>query len=222
MRRNPRSNSLWYAAPSKASTAKRSRSKPIRAKHCPRSSCPSRPRFATVEARAFSQLKPTDFIGVTAVPGRNGHLRAEEIYVLPAAMGEGQYPWDHHPASAGSSTSSMGSMTNGTIAAAPAASVSGGSMTNGTVVAGTAAHELNVSYRGAGMVDGRCAGRAVTGQPGCTGTATIDVAQTTPIAAIVPGSPADVKPGLAVVAFILTDVLRAMRCSPLRRWRRTA
>lgn len=162
-------------------------------------------RFATVESRTFSQLKPTDFIGVTAVPGRNGHLRAEEVHVIPTAgVGEGQYPWDHHPD--GTRVSSSSSMTNGTIVAGPKTAMMGGSMTNGTITAGGATSELNVTYRGASMIDGKCEGHAIPGQPGCTGTAVIDVAPTTPIAAIVTGSPADVKPGLAVVAFVLTDV----------------
>ncbi|HKD20657.1 MAG TPA: hypothetical protein VKB71_01530, partial [Rhizomicrobium sp.] len=39
--------------------------------------------FNIVEARTFAQLKPTDFVGITAVPGRNGHLKAEEIHVIP-------------------------------------------------------------------------------------------------------------------------------------------
>ena len=46
----------------------------------------------------FDQLKSTDFVGVTAVDGPDGHLEAEEIHVIPiVGVGEGQYPWDHHP-----------------------------------------------------------------------------------------------------------------------------
>jgi hypothetical protein len=163
-------------------------------------------RFATVESRTFAQLKPTDFVGVTAVPGKNGHLRAEEVHILPVVgMGEGQYAWDHHPAGATSSMSSMGSMTNGSVTAPKAAPMMGGSMTNGTVMAGSGAHELNVTFHGAGMVDGKCAGRAVPGQPGCTGTSVIDVPPATPIVAVVGATPADVKPGLAVFASVFTD-----------------
>src|SRR5690348_8807565 len=40
-------------------------------------------RFATVEKRSFSQLKPTDFVGITAVPGKDGHLNAQEIHIIP-------------------------------------------------------------------------------------------------------------------------------------------
>jgi hypothetical protein len=104
-----------------------------------------------------------------------------------------------------SSMASMGSMTNGSVAAPSAAPMMGGSMTNGTVTASGGVHELNVTFHGAGMVDGKCTGHAVPGQPGCTGTSIIDVPPATPIAAIVGGKPEDVKPGLAVVAAVLTD-----------------
>src|SRR5690242_15252926 len=91
-------------------------------------------RFATVEKRSFSQIKPTDFVGITSVPGKNGHLSAEEIHVIPlAGLGEGQYPWPHHPSTAKAATGGMGSMTNGTVTTAQKAPMMGGSMTNGTV-----------------------------------------------------------------------------------------
>jgi hypothetical protein len=155
-------------------------------------------RFLAVESRTFAQIKPTDFIGVTAVDGTNGHLRAEEIHIIPAVgVGEGQYPWDHHPDNA---TGSMraGSMTNGTVQMAGAKQA--GSMTNGTV--GTAgANELTMTFRGSEVVNGHCVGHAApTG--GCTGTAIVDVTPSTYIAALVPAKPEDVKAGLAAVAGI--------------------
>ncbi len=159
-------------------------------------------RFAVVEARTFAQLKPTDFVGITAVPGRNGHLRAEEVHIIPVVgMGEGQYPWDHHPSA--THASSMGSMTNGSVAGMHAAAAD--SMTNGTVGAVSGAGELNISYHGAEMVDGKCEGRAMPGKPGCMGTAVVDITPETFIAAIVPGTHDDGKPGLAVVAGVGTD-----------------
>ncbi|HWA29728.1 MAG TPA: hypothetical protein VG867_01460 [Rhizomicrobium sp.] len=162
-------------------------------------------RFATVEKRSFSQIKPTEFIGVTAVPGKNGHLSAEEIHIIPlAGMGEGQYPWAHHPGGA-TMSGGMGSMTNGTVAAAQKAPMMGGSMTNGTVAAGAGAWQLNVTYKGAGMVDGKCEGLAVPGKPGCTGTAVVDVTPSTPIVAIVPWRRDMVKPGVYAVAAVFRD-----------------
>ena len=159
--------------------------------------------FAVVLKRSFSQLKPSDYIGVTAVPGTDGHLRAEEIHTIPlVGMGEGQYPWDHQPKAA-APMATMGSMTNGTVTTAHAAPPS--SMTNGTVTATAGTMQMTVRYRGAGMVDGKCAGLAAPDAPGCTGTSIVDVPPATPIVAIVPGLKSDVKPGLAVVAGVLTD-----------------
>jgi hypothetical protein len=159
-------------------------------------------RFAVVEARSFSQLKATDFVGITAVPGRNGHLVAEEIHILPVVgMGEGQYPWDHHPST--SRAMSMGSMTNGSVTMAHAGGTD--SMTNGTVGGVSGTNELSISFHGAEVVDGKCQGRAMPGKPGCVGTAIVDVTPQTYITAVVPGTLADGKPGLAVFAGVATD-----------------
>ncbi|HVP85527.1 MAG TPA: hypothetical protein VMS78_12480 [Rhizomicrobium sp.] len=156
--------------------------------------------FSAVEPRRFDQLKTTDFIGVTSVPGKHGHLRAEEVHIIPqVGLGEGQYPWDHHPDGAGS-PKRAGSMTNGEIETARTAPQAAGSMTNGMVESG-GKRQLTVSYRGAETVDGKCVGLAVPGKPGCTGKSIIDVPSRTPIAAIVPAKADEVKPGLAIVGF---------------------
>jgi hypothetical protein len=158
--------------------------------------------FNVVEARTFAQLKPTDFVGITAVPGRNGHLKAEEVHIIPVVgVGEGQYPWDHHPST--SHETSMGSMTNGSVTRT--GPVQQDSMTNGSVTGTSGGNELTVTYKGSEIVNGQCEGRADPTKPGCTGTATVDVVPTTAIAAIVKGSVADAKPGLAVVGFVATD-----------------
>lgn len=158
--------------------------------------------FNIVEPRTFAQLKPTDFVGITAVPGRNGHLKAEEVHVIPVVgIGEGQYPWDHHPST--SHAVSAGSMTNGSVTHMAAHTED--SMTNGTVSGAAGGSELTVTYKGAGLVDGKCEGRADPTKTGCTGTATVDVGPTTPIVAIVKGTSADAKPGAAVVAFVAAD-----------------
>jgi hypothetical protein len=172
-------------------------------------------RFATVEKRSFSQIKPTDFIGVTSVPGANGHLRAEEIHIIPLkGLGEGQYPWPHHPSTAKTAMRAVGSMTNGTVTAAanaaagmmaPQKPAAAGSMTNGTVAPGAGNWQLTVTYHGAQMVDGKCEGLAVPGKPGCTGSSIVDVTPQTPIVALVPWRRDLVKPGAYVVAQVLTD-----------------
>lgn len=167
-------------------------------------------RYAAVEARTFEQLKSTDFVGITSVDGPNGRLIAEEIHILPGVMGEGQYPWDHHPEATSQATVRAGSMTNGTVQ--PAKSSEGGmrmsSMTNGTVqpvmssAGGPLNHQLTVSFHGSQVVNGKCIGRALpAAATGCVGTATVEVTPKTFIQAVVPAKADDVKPGLAVVAF---------------------
>lgn len=158
--------------------------------------------FAVVLKRSFDQLKPDDYLGVTAVPGTNGHLRAEEIHTIPLrGMGEGQYPWAHHPDNVATATpATPGSMTNGTLMRIHPAD----SATNGTVSA-AGASQLTLSYHGAAMVDGKCEGVAVPGHSECQGTAIVDVTPDTIIEAIVPSFHPDVKPGLAVVAAVATD-----------------
>jgi hypothetical protein len=157
--------------------------------------------FAIVLKRRFDQLKPDDYLGVTAVPGTGGHLRAEEIHTIPLrGMGEGQYPWAHHPDNVAAAAVMPASMTNGTLMRIRPAD----SATNGTVAA-AGASQLTLSYHGAAMVDGKCEGVAVPGHSGCQGTAIVDVTPDTVIEAIVPSFHPDVKPGLAVVAAVETD-----------------
>ncbi len=153
-------------------------------------------RFFTVEPRTLDQLTSKDFVGVTSVDEPNGHIKAEEIHVIPVVgVGEGQYPWDHHPESAGGSMRA-GTMTNGMMAPMPQRA---GTMTNGMVTTGANA-ELTVTYHGSEMVNGKCEGHATLSGTSCTGIAIVDVPPTTPIVALVPGKSDDVKPGLAAVA----------------------
>jgi hypothetical protein len=149
----------------------------------------------TVVPLKFDQLKSTDFVGVTSVDGPDGHLEAEEIHVLPIVVGEGQYPWDHHPGGA-TGPVRAGSMTNGMVAPAP---MRAGSMTNGMAMPG-ANMQLTVTFHGSDVVNGKCVGHAPKdGKGACTGTAIVDVKPDTPIVALVPGKPDDIKPGLAAV-----------------------
>ena len=151
-------------------------------------------RFAAVEPRRFDQIKSTDFVGITSSPGPNGTLLAEEIHILPVHVGEGSYPWDHHPDGA----KKAGSMTNGTVAMAGPAKA--GSMTNGTITT-AGGMTLKVTYHGSAMVDGKCVGlAALGGANACTGVADVTVSPSTQIVRIVPASSTDAKAGLAVFA----------------------
>jgi len=152
--------------------------------------------YAAVEPRRFDQIKSTDFVGITSVPGPNDTLKAEEIHILPIHVGEGSYPWDHHPDGA----KKAGSMTNGTVAMVHSGPTTAGSMTNGTVT-GAEGMSMKVTYHGSAMVNGKCVGLAsMGGATPCTGVASVAVTPSTAIVAIVPAKPTDAKAGLAVFA----------------------
>lgn len=76
---------------------------------------------------ALADVKPGAFIGVAALPGDNGELKAMEVHIFPEALrgtGEGFRPFDLGPGS---------SMTNGNISAR---------------VDATSGPKLTVSYKG--------------------------------------------------------------------------
>jgi hypothetical protein len=87
---------------------------------------PASASFAWVVPTPLDAIQLNSFIGVTAVPGDNGTLRALEVHVFPEAMrgsGEGHRPWDLAPDS---------TMTNGTV---------------GSVI-GSEGRLLTIDYRG--------------------------------------------------------------------------
>ncbi len=68
-------------------------------------------RFVLVVPAKLAEVKPGSFIGVAAVPGDGGELKAMEVHIFPEAMrgtGEGFRPFDLAPKS---------SMTNGNLSA---------------------------------------------------------------------------------------------------------
>ena len=68
-------------------------------------------RFVLVAPASLAKITPGAFIGVAAIPGENGSLKAMEVHIFPESMrgtGEGSRPFDLAPGS---------SMTNGAIAA---------------------------------------------------------------------------------------------------------
>lgn len=155
--------------------------------------------YSAVEPRRLDQIKPTDFVGITSVPAPNGNLMAEEIHIIPLkGLGEGSYPWDHHPT--GMKPAMAGSMTNGSVETVHSGVRAAGSMTNATVT-GASNMQLQVSYHGSAMVNGKCVGvAALAKDKPCTGLAMVDVTPTTAIVAIVPAKSTDAKAGLAVFA----------------------
>ena len=87
----------------------------------------SKTRFVLVVPATLADVKPQSFVGVAALPGEGGELKAMEVHIFPEAMrgsGEGFRPFDLAPKS---------SMTNGNIAAR---------------VDATSGPKLTVTYRG--------------------------------------------------------------------------
>jgi hypothetical protein len=63
-----------------------------------------------VAARKLSDIKPNEFIGITALTDKDGAMHATEVHIFPEQMrgaGEGHYPWDKGPTS---------TMTNAAVA----------------------------------------------------------------------------------------------------------
>lgn len=139
---------------------------------------------AQVHPAQLSDLSKGDYVGTTAVPQKDGTLRAIEVHIFPASMrgvGEGQAPWDRGPGSSmtNATVGGMGSGSGGASAAAAGSS----SMTNATVSsvgAGGGGQTLQLQYQG--------------------GSATVAVPPGTTIVKLSPGSHALLKPGAHVFA----------------------
>jgi hypothetical protein len=94
------------------------------------------------EPADLSKVTPQSFVGVTSIAQSDDTQRAKEIHIFPEELrgtGEGSYLMGTQASGAGRST-----MTNGAVAAAPAA---GGAprMTNGTIT-GRGGKSLTVQY----------------------------------------------------------------------------
>jgi|GEM_PF-254070 len=140
------------------------------------------------QRRKLSDIKAGEFVGVGALKGGDGKLRAQQVVVFPDAMrgmGEGQYP--------------MGDPTANRL------------MTNANVVevAGVAATtgSLKLNYKGAvANPDGTCSGHAgAPGAAGCTGSADIAVARGVPIIGMAIGDMSLLVPGAAISLLVITQ-----------------
>jgi hypothetical protein len=150
------------------------------------------------QRRKLADIKAGDFVGVAALKGADGKLRAQQVVVFPQSMrgvGEGQYP--------------MGDPTSNRL------------MTNASVVnvAGytTSSGSLALSYKGAiANPDGTCSGRAIAaGSAGCTGTAEISVAKGVPVIAIEAGDQTLLVPGAAVSVLVHAAADGSLSCPAL-------
>jgi hypothetical protein len=150
------------------------------------------------QRRKLGDIKTGDFVGVGALKGSDGKLRAQQVVVFPESMrgvGEGQYPMGD-PAS-------NRLMTNASVV-----NVAGYASNNGA---------LELSYKGAtANPDGTCSGRAsAAGSAGCTGTAEVSVAKGVPVIAIVAGDQSLLVPGAAVLVLVHAAADGSLACPAL-------
>jgi hypothetical protein len=119
-------------------------------------------KVAVAQKGDMSDVKDGAFIGTTAVPEKNGTLRAIEVHVFPDSMkgtGEGHRPWDLRPGS---------TMTNATVSKTDESGggKSASTMTNATVKK-VAGRKLSLTYKdGEKVVDVPSNAKVVKLEPG--------------------------------------------------------
>jgi hypothetical protein len=142
-------------------------------------------RIVRGQMLTLADVHPGDFIGATSIKGADGKLRAQGVRIFPPLMhgtGEGLYPMASNP---------LRLATNGTVDAVTPAPGGG---------------TLKLSFHGAGAVgDPACAGHALPGGFGCTGSAELIVARGVPIVSTSQGDTSLLLPGAIVSANAATD-----------------
>jgi hypothetical protein len=136
-------------------------------------------RILQEQQKTLADIQGGDFIGATLTKTPSGALNAQEVHIFPTALkgsGEGFYA-----ASPGSSRFIL----------------------NGTVTQ-SAAPLLMLKFRGASGDGAKCTGRApVNPLNGCQGNATIAVAPTVPVIALVAGGKNLLVPGAVVAMSVM-------------------
>src|SRR4051812_11743856 len=144
-------------------------------------------KVSVAEKGAMSDVRDGTFIGTTAVPQKDGTLRAIEVHVFPDSMkgtGEGHRPWDLGPGS---------TMTNATVSKMDdSGGKSASTMTNATV-SKVAGRKLSLKYK--------------------DGEKTVVVPSNAKVVKLEPGDKSRLKPGVHVfvIASRQADGLRADR-----------
>jgi hypothetical protein len=136
-------------------------------------------RILQEQQKTLADIQGGDFIGATVTKTPAGAINAQEVHIFPTALkgsGEGFYP-----ATPGSSRFIL----NGTVTEA-------------------AAPLLMLKFRGADGVGAKCAGRApVNPLNGCQGNATVAVAPTVPVIALVAGTKNLLVPGAVLALSVM-------------------
>jgi len=141
-------------------------------------------RIVHNRALGLADLQPGNYVGVAALKGADGKLRAQGVRVYPPEMrgqGEGEYPID--PANP------MRLLINGAVTTAAPGGIGG---------------VVTIAFHGAAAPAAtECAGRAAPG--GCTGAAEIQYARGVPIIAIEAGDTSQLLPGATVFVSAAPD-----------------
>ncbi|MEI9992686.1 MAG: DUF5666 domain-containing protein [Rhizomicrobium sp.] len=141
-------------------------------------------RIVHNRALMLADLQAGTYVGVAALKGADGKLRAQGIRVYPAEMrgqGEGAYPID--PANP------MRLLINGAVTSVAPGGIGG---------------VVTIAFHGAAAQAGsECAGRAAP--DGCNGAAAIQFARGVPIIAIEAGDTAQLLPGATVSVSAAAD-----------------
>jgi hypothetical protein len=136
-------------------------------------------RILQEQQKSLADIQGGDFIGATVTKTPAGALNAQEVHIFPGALkgsGEGFYP-----ATPGSSRF----------------------IVTGTVTE-VAAPLLMLKFRGASGDGPKCAGRApINPLNGCQGTATVAVAPTVPVIALVTGNKNLLVPGAVLALSVM-------------------
>jgi hypothetical protein len=136
--------------------------------------------------KTLADIKPGDFIASGGTRGPDGKLRANEIRILPAPGGEGQFPMSQPGRT----------MTNATVKEV---------MTDATVakVSGGGAPLIKLTFHGAGAPGAaNCTGRSADAPggagKGCVGETEFEVPANVPVVAQLPGDVSMLKSGTKV------------------------
>lgn len=131
-------------------------------------------KVAVAEKGDLADVKDGAFIGTTAVPQRDGTLRAVEVHVFPDSMkgtGEGHRPWDLRAGS---------TMTNATVSKVDSSSGKGSSTMTNATVAKVSGRKLELKYSG--------------------GEKTVTVPANTTVVKLEPGERSQLQPGVHLFA----------------------
>jgi hypothetical protein len=144
-------------------------------------------RYVSSQAGSFADLRANAYVGAVVAEGRNGRLKAQEVYLYDDALrgsGEGRF------AEAGRLR------VNGTLSEVKFTSPQ--DQSDGTMIVHYRGAVMNSAGRGKTVCEGRAAPPALMSALACAADAAIEVPPATPVSALKVGDPALLVPGATV------------------------